>query len=84
MASMPASALVRADRVFVALRKAKSGAALYHAVTPRCRMALCASEPGAGSGWAEPPGERVTCPQCLRRLGQASHPAARRATLSPA
>jgi hypothetical protein len=32
-------------------------------------MALCAEEPGAGSGWAAAdPGAAVTCPACLRRL----------------
>jgi hypothetical protein len=41
---------------------------MYHAVTPGCRMALCATEPGAGSGWAEPPSETVTCRICLGKL----------------
>ena len=79
MTHAPATATVRADRAFVALRKAKSRAALYHAVTPHCRMALCANEPGAGSGWAEPPAARVTCPECLRRLARAGAGAAGRA-----
>ena len=61
-------------RIFVALRKAgrvsPERAPLYHAVTPHCRMALCASEPGAGSSWAEPPAEHVSCPECLRRLAR--------------
>ncbi len=74
MTSTPATAIVRAGRVFVALRKARSRVALYHAVTPHCRMALCASEPGAGSGWAEPPAEQITCQECLRRLAQVSPP----------
>lgn len=69
---VPENAIVRADRVFVALRK--SGRVLpgarpvFHAVTPYCRMSLCADEPGAGSYWAELPGEDVTCRACLRRL----------------
>ena len=62
-----------AGRVFYALRKAgrrppKFPGAVYHAVTPFCRIALCAAEPGSSSGWAEPPGEQVTCPECRRRL----------------
>ncbi len=62
-----------AGRVFVALRKdgpasAAGRAAVYHAVTPNCRMALCATEPGAASGWAEPPSDRVTCRICQLRL----------------
>ena len=63
---------LRADRTFVALRKAGRSSCpagpVYHAVTPGYRMALCSAEPGAGSDWAEPPAERVTCPICLRRL----------------
>jgi hypothetical protein len=59
-------------RTFAALRKAgrreRARAPVYHAVTPHCRIALCCSEPGAGSGWAEPPGPGVTCPGCRRRL----------------
>jgi hypothetical protein len=61
----------RSGRTFVALRKAgrpQSGEPAYHAVTPYCRMALCAAEPGASSQWAEPPAERVTCAICLKRL----------------
>jgi hypothetical protein len=65
--------IVDQARMFVALRK--DGPALaagrkpaYHAVTPHCRMALCATEPGAGSGWAEPPADAVTCRVCLGRL----------------
>jgi hypothetical protein len=42
--------------------------AMYHAVTPHCRMALCATEPGAASAWAEPPSEAVTCRICLGKL----------------
>jgi hypothetical protein len=41
---------------------------LFHAVTPNCRMALCATEPGPGSDWAEPPGDHLTCPICRTRL----------------
>jgi hypothetical protein len=62
----------RGDRVFVALRKQRPPGAskrqVYHAVTPHCRMALCSTEPGYGSWWAEPPVPQVTCPMCLRRL----------------
>jgi hypothetical protein len=62
-----------AERRFAALAKAgrrpaRAGAAVHHAVTPHARMALCAEEPGAGSGWAAEPGAAVTCPACLRRL----------------
>ena len=62
-----------AGRVFYALRKAGRRTAparsyTFHAVTSYCRMALCSAEPGTSSGWAEPPAEEVTCPQCLRRL----------------
>ncbi|WP_376097813.1 hypothetical protein ACE7GA_07435 [Roseomonas sp. CCTCC AB2023176] len=68
------NAILAGDRTFVALRKAGRPRAgtdpLYHAVTPYCRMALCAAEPGAGSGWAEPPSQRVTCPACLKRLAR--------------
>jgi hypothetical protein len=65
--------IVEAGRAFVALRKDGPGyaagrAPMYHAVTPHCRMALCATEPGAGSTWAEPPSGFVTCRACLRRL----------------
>ena len=68
------NSIVESGRNFVALRKAgRSGRSpVYHAVTPYCRMALCADEPGAGSGWAEPPAQRVTCPNCLRRLTRLS------------
>ena len=66
--------IVCSGRTFVALRKAgRSGRAappIYHAVAPQCRMALCSDEPGAGSGWAETPGEGVTCATCLRRLAR--------------
>jgi hypothetical protein len=62
------------ERSFVALRRARRPTAgrssVYHAVTPHCRMALCTAEPGAGSGWAEPPGKAVTCPACLKRLAK--------------
>ena len=70
----PPGVISRSGRTFVALRKAGGGprptGTIYHAVTPNCRMALCAAEPGAGSGWAEPPAERVTCSACLRRLAR--------------
>ncbi len=52
--------IVHGERTFVALRKAgRAGARaerrpVYHAVTPHCRMALCAVEPGAWLEWAEP------------------------------
>jgi hypothetical protein len=59
---------------FLALRKAgrrlEGCEAVYHAVTPYCRPALCATEPGSSSRWAEPPGEQITCPLCLQRLKQ--------------
>ena len=75
---MQTNAIVRSGRTFVALRKAGRGwqAAdpIYHAVTPYCRMALCSTEPGAGSGWAEPPAEHVTCPACLHRLERLNMP----------
>ena len=65
-------AVIAGDRVFVALRKAGRTAPgrgrVYHAVTPYCRIALCSNEPGAGSGWAEPPAKEVTCRECLRRI----------------
>jgi hypothetical protein len=72
---MPANAITKGERVFVALRKAgrhRRGdhSPVYHAVTPHSRMALCAKEPGAWSGWAEPPGQAVTCPVCLKRLAR--------------
>lgn len=31
-------------------------------------MSLCADEPGAGSGWADPTAQEVTCLACLKRL----------------
>ena len=72
LVTLPRHAIVRGTRVFVALRKAgrasQGATPVHHAVTPHCRPALCAGEPGAGSGWAEPPGADVTCPACLRRL----------------
>jgi hypothetical protein len=65
--------MVQSERLFVALRKdGPSGAAgrkpMYHAVTPFCRIALCTTEPGAASGWAEPPSDSVTCRACLEKL----------------
>jgi hypothetical protein len=69
---MPANAIVIADQVFVALRKAGRPSAgwspAYHAVTPCYRVALCSAEPGPGSSWAEPPNGMVTCPNCLKRM----------------
>jgi hypothetical protein len=67
--------MAQAERLFVALRKdgpagATGRAPLYHAVTPFCRMALCATEPGAASGWAEPPSDAVTCRVCLAKLNR--------------
>jgi hypothetical protein len=59
------------DHMFVALCKAGQETAArpsYHAVAPNVRKALCVTEPRAGSEWAEPPAEAVTCPPCLRRL----------------
>ncbi|WP_043834560.1 hypothetical protein [Muricoccus aerilatus] len=71
---MHLTAITVAGRTFVALQKAgrptRGRAAVFHAVTPNCRMSLCADEPGAGSYWAEPPAEAVTCPECLRRLSR--------------
>jgi hypothetical protein len=62
------------ERSFVALRRARRPTAgrpsIFHAVTPNCRMALCAVEPGAGSTWADLPGDAVTCPACLKRLAR--------------
>ena len=63
------------QREFVALRRAAVSYAgtrkpVFHAVTPFCRIALCSAEPGVKSGWAEPPADRVTCPECLRRLAR--------------
>lgn len=76
--AIPQNAIVRADRIFVALRKSGRGpwgrSSVFHAVTPHCRMALCADEPGAGSGWAEPPSEHVTCTVCLKRLALLRQP----------
>ena len=70
--SLPQNAVIYADRVFVPLRKSghvsNSRSPVFHAVTPHCRMSLCADEPGPGSGWAESPAEHVTCAACLRRL----------------
>ncbi|WP_338663161.1 hypothetical protein VQH23_23865 [Pararoseomonas sp. SCSIO 73927] len=66
-----------ADRTFVALRKAgrpvPGRERVYHAVTPYCRPALCAEEPGNGSGWEEPPHHEVTCRKCLERLERLRH-----------
>jgi hypothetical protein len=45
-------------------------APMYHAVTPHCRMALCTAEPGAGSAWAEPPSNAITCQACLNKLAR--------------
>ena len=71
---MLSNPIMLSDRTFVALRKSgrtnKGWRPVYHAVTPHCRMALCAAEPGAGSGWAEPPNGEVTCPACLKRLSR--------------
>ena len=71
--------IVAAGRKFVALRKdgpayAAGRTSTYHAVTPNCRMALCATEPGAGSAWAEPPAAAVTCLSCLGRLRRLAAP----------
>jgi hypothetical protein len=68
-----AAIITKSGRIFVALRKdgpamAAGRPAMYHAVTPHCRMALCATEPGAASAWAEPPSEAVTCRICLGKL----------------
>ena len=69
---MSANVLSVSGRLFVALCKAgpRTGASVYHAVTPNCRIALCTAEPGSRSEWAEPPGHRVTCQACQRRLSQ--------------
>ena len=58
------------DRAFVALRRAgrPNRPPVYHAVTPNVRMALCTTEPGGRSGWAEPPAQAVSCAACLTRL----------------
>lgn len=70
--TLPQNAIEYANRTFVALRKdgraPRGKSPIFHAVTPYCRMALCADEPGASSGWAEPPAEYVTCVACLKRL----------------
>jgi hypothetical protein len=65
--------IIESGRVFAALRKDASAkaagrSAMYHAVTPGCRIALCTTEPGAASGWAEQPSETVTCRICLGKL----------------
>jgi hypothetical protein len=39
----------------------------YQPVTPFCRIALCSAELGTRSWWANAV-ERMTCPECLRRL----------------
>ena len=47
--------------------------AVYHAVEIRngWDRALCGATPGdRGNGWAEYPGDAVTCPRCLKKLGQ--------------
>jgi hypothetical protein len=67
--------IIEAGRAFVALRKDRPAFPVgrgptYHAVTPHCRAALCATEPGAGSAWSEPPAGFVTCRACLRRLAR--------------
>jgi hypothetical protein len=69
----------RMGRHFVAVCKrggprVSGHAAVFHAVTPECRIALCGAEPGPRSGWAEP-AEQVTCPQCLTRLARLQGPA---------
>ncbi|MBV9811494.1 MAG: hypothetical protein JO326_02015 [Acetobacteraceae bacterium] len=72
--AMLTNVIVKGERVFVALHKAGRVTGdhppVYHAVTPHCRPALCADEPGAWSRWAEPPAAAVTCPVCLRRLAR--------------
>lgn len=65
--------VAQAERIFMALRKdgltsARGRMPAFHAVTPFCRMALCATEPGAASAWAEPPSDAVTCRICLAKL----------------
>jgi hypothetical protein len=51
---MSLNAINIAGRSFVALHKAgkpvRGRAAVFHAVTPHCRMSLCGNEPGAGPG----------------------------------
>ena len=75
---MSVGVIVRSGRTFVALRKAgrrrRTANPVYRAVTPHRRVALCADEPGAGSGWAEPPAERVTRPACLHRPARLGGP----------
>ena len=72
--ALPQNAIVRQTRVFVALHRAgrtpRGQTSVFHAVTPHCRPALCAAEPGAGSSWAEPPNDKVTCPVCLAQLAR--------------
>jgi hypothetical protein len=70
---MEAIIITESGREFVALRKdgpvrAAGRPAIYHAVTPSCRIALCGTEPGASSGWAGVPSDRVTCAACQRKL----------------
>ena len=69
-----ANAITVANRTFVALRKVgrpgPGRSPVYHAVTPHCRIALCATEPGTRSQWAEPPAADVTCAACLIRLSR--------------
>ena len=76
--TLPQNAIVRANRIFVALRKdgqAPRGTnPIFHAVTPHCRLALCTAEPGPSSSWAEPPAKHVTCVVCLKRLALLSRP----------
>jgi hypothetical protein len=69
---METEAITVGDRSFVALRKAghSNASPVYHAVTPFCRIALCATEPGTRSAWAEPPASHVTCTACLNRLSR--------------
>lgn len=70
--ALPPNAIVRRERVFVALRKAGRAAPgqrpLYHAVTPYCRPVLCAAELGTRSAWAEPPAAALTYTACAARL----------------
>ncbi len=70
-----ANSNTRVQREFVALRRASvtysdAHRPVFHAVTPFCRIALCSTEPGVKSGWAEPPAVQVTCTECLRRLAR--------------
>jgi hypothetical protein len=53
---------------------------MFHAVTPNCRIALCGTEPGAASGWAEAAAEVVTCRLCLIKLERLRKRTAGRAT----